>query len=125
MQIRMKNLAALLMFVAWLLVGVMPAAVVGRVPFTAASEMQVTQAGNPEYQAHRHDGVQHATQNSTAGTSRHVCAMTLCPMCLTVLPLPPREVMQTAGLFSLVSYRADVLVSSEPRRLERPPWVFG
>lgn len=125
MQIRMKNLAALLMFVSWLLVGVMPAAAGGRLPFTVASEMQVTQAGYQDHQAHRHDGVRHSTQGSTAETSRYVCAMALCPMCLTVLPLPPHEVMQTAGLFSMVSYGADVLVSSSPRRLERPPWVFG
>ncbi|MFN7025288.1 MAG: hypothetical protein ACK4QP_12380 [Pseudorhizobium sp.] len=127
----MKHLAVLLMFVSWLLSGAMPG-IAAPAPATidGAGGKQPAFISHSGYQPHHHEAVEHSGEISENEAPPQpcitsFCAKGFCAMCLTVFARPSTEVIRPSAFFYFVQHRSNVLVSSEPRRLERPPRTSG
>jgi len=131
MQIGMKRLAALLMFVAWLLSGAMPGiAAPAPAAIDGAAGKQPAFISHAGSQSHHHEAAEHSGDISEIEAPHQPCTTSLCAkgfcaICLTVFPRPPSEVIRPSAFFYFVQHRSNVVVSSEPRRLERPPRTSG
>ncbi|MCB5203095.1 hypothetical protein LH464_11495 [Neorhizobium sp. T786] len=120
----MSRLAAMLMFLSWLLYGAMPA--MASVPVTTSMQ-HTAHAASLEVQPSAHQDHAHAKAVQAADESPPCphggksCITPLCAACLTIVPYAAEGCGGALHLSGPVPDLTRALVASEPGPLERPP----